>query len=51
VRDLVFTFLPPKSIARALGTPDSAYFCRLSHCETCMTPSEYVKAERTALKL
>jgi AraC family transcriptional activator of pobA len=49
-RDLVFTFLPAQSIALALGFPDPAYFSRFFRRETGMTPGEYRKAERAALR-
>ncbi|HHZ10734.1 MAG TPA: helix-turn-helix domain-containing protein [Rhizobiales bacterium] len=49
-RDLVFTFLPAQSIALALGFSDPAYFSRFFRRETGMTPGEYRKAERAALR-
>lgn len=49
-RDLVFTFLPAQSIALALGFPDPAYFSRFFRRETGMTPGEYRRAKRAALR-
>ena len=49
-RDLVFTFLPAQSIALGLGFPDPAYFSRFFRRDTGMTPGEYRKAERAALR-
>lgn len=49
-RDLVFTQLPAQSVALALGFADPAYFNRFFRRETGMTPGEYRKVERAALR-